>query len=50
MGIKFTQVEKNTILTWLEDNIREGWYSGNREQYFKRLQKIKEKLEDSPRA
>lgn len=47
MGKKFTQAEKNTILTWLEENIREGYYYGNKEQYFKRLEKIREKLEDS---
>jgi len=47
---KFTQVEKETILTLLEKNIEEGWYYGNKEQYFKRLQKIKEKLEELERV
>ena len=43
--INLTQSEKNTILTWLEKNIEEGYYYGNKKQYFKQLQSIKFKLE-----
>ena len=43
--MKFTEVEINTILTLINNNIEKGWYYGNKEQYFTRLNKIKMKFE-----
>lgn len=43
--VKLTEVEANFILTLIENNENEGWYYGNKEQYFKRLERVKAKLE-----
>lgn len=45
--IKFTEVETSTILTLVEERIEDGCYYGNKEQYYKRLDRIKLKLVDS---
>ena len=42
--MNFTKIEIYTILALIDDNIREGYYYGNKEQYFKRLDKIKLKI------
>ncbi len=45
--IKFTEIEVNTMLNLVDSEIEEGCYYGNKEQYYKRLAKIKLKLKDS---
>ena len=42
--MNFTKIEIDTILDLIDDNIRDGCYYGNKEQYFKRLNNIKLKL------
>lgn len=41
---KFTDVEISHIVSVLMENEREGWYYGNKEQYWKRHQRILDKL------
>lgn len=42
---KFTEVEIRHLLFLIADNEREGMYWGNKEQYWKRIERIKGKLE-----
>lgn len=43
---KFTKTEKHHILSLIQDNEREGNYYGNREQYWKRSDRIKATLKE----
>ena len=43
--ITLTRGELDHVLTVLKDNEREGWYFGNREQYWQRHQRIVQKIE-----
>lgn len=45
--MKFTETETNTILRLVEERIEDGCYYGNKEQYYKRLARIKLQLEHS---
>jgi hypothetical protein len=40
-----SEVEINHLLTLIADSEREGSYHGNREQYWKRSERIKRELE-----
>jgi len=42
--IKFTPAEVSHILNIIDHNERDGIYSGNRDHYWKRSNRIKEKL------
>lgn len=39
-----TKAEVNHLLGLLMNNEREGWYAGNKEQYWKRHKRITQKL------
>lgn len=43
-GLKFTKAEIHHLQSLIEVNEREGWYYGNKDQYWKRSNRIKEKL------
>lgn len=47
INIKLTPIEAAHILTLIRENNRDGWHYGNREQYFKRAQKIFDKIEEA---
>jgi len=42
--MELTKVEREAILTLINLNFEEGWHFGNKEQYFKRLNRIRKKL------
>jgi hypothetical protein len=44
LTIKLTKVEAEYILNLIDDNIREGFYYGNKTQYLTRAELIKENL------
>jgi hypothetical protein len=44
MKINLTNAEIWVILSYIENNRDEGYYYGNKEQYFKRLDKLEKKL------
>lgn len=43
-NISFSESELSHILTLISENHREGWYYGPRDQYWKRSDRIKEKI------
>jgi hypothetical protein len=45
--IKLTEEEVNHILTLIDNNEQEGFYYGNKKQWEKRSERIKELLSDS---
>ncbi len=44
MKLTLTHVEVNHLISLMDNNEREGWYFAPREQYWKRHERIKEKL------
>lgn len=44
--VTLTIAELNHIHGLLDMNEEEGWYFGNKEQYWKRHERLKEKLQD----
>ena len=42
--LKLTDAELDIIRYWAERNAIDGWYRGNKEQYFNRLAKIEAKV------
>ncbi len=47
--MEFTRVEIDHLITLMDTNEREGWYFAPRKQYWKRHERIKEKLNLSRR-
>jgi hypothetical protein len=42
--IKLTKTELDYVLTLIYENIRDGWYYGNKQQFEKRQSKLLDKL------
>jgi len=45
--VKFTPAEAGHILSLIHVNAREGWYYRPKEQYWKRSERIKAKIQNS---